>query len=252
MKVIKSNQIFSCNKEVKVEYTGEEVRLSSRRKQEIEKFWLDVNKEQQFLRGDTFTIQSIVEQDDVMNIKLSLTDYAHYLHTVRHHITDQEGCKVVYGAGLIETKDGQFVIGKMASHTAYPDRLQCAGGGLGWEDITGRYFNVENSVLREVNEEFGIEHDTIEQCTPIYLMKTAGYDHLVILFHIKIQLVARELLEDYQRFATELISQGEKPEFQEVIFVEKKRDAVERLFEENVHHAVDYLYPFLMKMVDDE
>ncbi len=38
--------------------------------QEIETFWLDVNK-QQFFRGDVFTVQSVIEWDDVINIKVS-------------------------------------------------------------------------------------------------------------------------------------------------------------------------------------
>ena len=31
---------------------------------------------------------------------LNCADYAHYLHPVRNQITDEEGCKVVFEAGL--------------------------------------------------------------------------------------------------------------------------------------------------------
>src|SRR5699024_7807133 len=70
----------------------------------------------------------------LIHIKVSRTDYAHYLHTIRNGITDHEGCKIVYGAGLVETKDSKFVIGIMGRHKANPNRLHCVGCRLDQKD----------------------------------------------------------------------------------------------------------------------
>lgn len=252
MKMFDVNQLIPYKKEVKIEYTGENVQLTPQRAQDIETFWLDVNKQQQFFRGDVFTIQSIGEGDDVINIKVSRTDYAHYLHTIRNGITDHEGCKIVYGAGLVETKDSKFVIGNMARHTAHPNRLQCVGGGLDQKDRRGPYFDIKESVLRELHEELGVGRQYIAHCAPVFLMKSRTYDDVVILYHIVLNIGAKELSNIYQSFTYQLVKKGQKPEFEQTIFIDRNREAVDRFLTENTHHTVDYLYPFLMKMANEE
>ncbi len=169
---MKSILLTPLTKEVEIEYTQNLVQLSSERKNEIEEFWMEINQDGLFHRGEVFNVDSLIEQESLYKIMLNCTDYAHYLHTVRNHIADEEGCKVVFGAGLVETNDSKFVFGEMANHTAYPGRLQCVGGGLSWDDKKGNHFDIKESVLRELNEELGIDYSKhIEKCTPVFLKK---------------------------------------------------------------------------------
>jgi len=140
----------------------------------------------------------------LIHIKVSRTDYAHYLHTIRNGITDHEWCKIVYGAGLVETKDSKFVIGNMARHTAHPNRLQCVGGGLDQKDRRGPYFDIKESVLRELHEELKIGRQYIAHCAPVFLMKSRTYDDVVILYHIVLNIGAKELSNIYQSFTYQL------------------------------------------------
>jgi len=167
MKTIKLTPI---TKEVEIEYTQNSVQLSSKRKNEIEEFWMEINQDGSFHRGEVFSVESLIERENSYKIMVGCTDYAHYLHTVRNHIEDEEGCKVVFGAGLVETKDSKLVFGEMANHTAFPGRLQCVGGGLSWEDKKGNHFDIKESVLRELNEELGVDRSKhIEKCVPVFI-----------------------------------------------------------------------------------
>lgn len=236
-------------KEVVIEDSKNLVQLSSKRKSEIEQFWLDINQHSTFHRGEIFHVFSINEQEDFCKILLNRTDYAHYLHTVRNHITDEEGCKVVYGAGLVETKDSKFVFGEMANCTAYPGRLQCVGGGLSSEDKKGNYFDMKESIIRELAEELGVdENQHIETCTPVFMKHGGTHDFLVILYHIKLRISEKELINHYQNFVDELLAKGEEPEFQRVIYLDNNIKEVKRFFESNDKDCVDYLQPYLEEM----
>jgi 8-oxo-dGTP pyrophosphatase MutT (NUDIX family) len=246
---MKPIQLIELTKDVKIRYSNSLVELSSRRKKEVEEFWEEINHQNTFHRGEVFNVQSIIEQENSYKIVLNCTDYAHYLHTVRNHITDDEGCKVVFGAGLVETKDSKFVFGEMGNHTAYPGRFQCVGGGLSWNDKKDDYFDIKESVLRELAEELGI-YDTnqIEMCSPVFIKTGGTYDFIVVLYHIKLNITSNELSVNYKNFTDELLLKEEKPEFQSVVYLEKNIDSVYRFFDDS-RYCVDYLQPYLEQMV---
>ncbi|GAB3798823.1 hypothetical protein [Virgibacillus kimchii] len=246
---MKPTKLTPLNKAVEVKYTQQSVPLSLDRKREVEKFWAEVNEGGSFYRGEAFHVDAVMENEHAFRIMLKQTDYAHYLHTVRNHITDEEGCRIVFGAGLAETKDKKFVFGEMAEHTAYPGRLQCAGGGLSWEDVKGNDFDMKHSVLRELQEEMGIVEQThVETCTPVYLKSGGTHDFFVILYHIKLQLTEKEVINMYGDFADSLSAAGEQPEFQQLIFLENNKETITHFFETDERQCVDYLKPFLKQM----
>lgn len=53
------------------------------------------------------------------------------------------------------------------------------------------------------------------------------------------------MLENY---TDELLLKAEKPEFQRVVYLEKNIDILSRFFEDN-KYCVDYLQPYLEKMI---
>lgn len=247
---MKPTVLTPINKQVIIEYAGDEVQLPSERKGEIEDFWLEINRDGTFQRGEIFHVCSIIEQEDLCKVLLKHTDYAHYLHTVRNYITDEEGCKVVYGAGLVETNDCKYIFGEMGNHTAYPGRLQCVGGGLSSEDRNGNYFDMKQSVLRELAEELGVQNsDRIESCIPKFIKAGGPYDFIVILFHIKLRDTAEEFFAKYDNFTETIIAQGEKPEFHNIICIDNSREAVLNFLENDTRQSVDYLRPLLKQMV---
>lgn len=200
-------------KEIEIIYSGEKIQLSSIRKNEIENFWTEINKTHTFFRGEVFTVESILELEKTYRIVVNRTDYAHYLHTVKNNLVDEEACKVIFGAGLVETIDSFFILGEMACHTAYPGRVQFVGGGLGWEDLKEDRFDIKASVLRELHEELGVTSKYVSNCKPVHVKIGGTYNSIVILFHITIDLSKKEFLHHYSLFINKLCNKGEKPEF---------------------------------------
>lgn len=251
---MKPVELIPATKEVIVMNTQNYILLSERRKKDIEHFWMEMNKDGTFHRGEVFNVCSIIEDEDVYKILLNCTDYAHYLYSVRNHITDMEGCRVVYGAGLVETCDSKYIFGEMGNHTAYPGRLQCVGGGLSWEDENENCFNIQQSVLRELAEELGVHNngEMIEKCTPKFIKFGGTYDFLVILYHIKLKISAKEFLEKYHEFTINLKMAGEKPEFQKVICLDSDKKSIAKFFRDNNKPCVDYLRPYLEQMAQRE
>ncbi len=247
---LKPINLTPITKKVEVHFTHNVVQLSSKRKREIEAFWEEVNRDGSFHRGEAFHVDAVTEDEDAFRFLLKQTDYAHYLHTVRNHMKDEEGCRIVFGAGLAETQDAVFVFGEMADHTAYPGRLQCAGGGLSREDLNGNYFDMERSVLREMQEELGVAPHHVERCTPVYVKSGGTYDFFSILFHVKLNILQSELKEIYKKFAETLVSKGEQPEFKDVIFLENNKKAIHNFIENDLRPFEDNLKPFLQKMAE--
>lgn len=242
--------LIPLNKEIEVKCTQNPVHLSDKRQNDIEEFWADVNKDGIFHRGEVFDIESVTEEKYMYKILLNITDYAHHLHTIRKHITDEERCRTIFSAGLIEIVDSKFIIGEMASNTAYPGRLQCAGGGLSYEDLNGDHFDLEKSVLREAKEELAIDEDNhVVHCQPVLMKDVYIHDSLVVLYHLKVNLSEKELRENYEDYVDELTSNNELPEFQSIISIENSKDSVNSFFDNDNRSKDDYLEAFLKYMV---
>lgn len=241
-----ATKLVPLTKEVKVKLLEDQVKLSENRVYQIEQFWNEINVNGQFHRGEVFHVHSIEERHEHYMVNLVRSDYAHYLYSVRHPL-DKESCNIIYSAGLIETTDGTFVFGEMASNTTYPGRLQCVGGGLSDDDLVDSYFDMEISVLRELSEELGLNPATdVIECTPKFIKTGGTFNFTTILYLIKIDLSESELKERYTKFEYQLIKQGEIPEFHKVHYV--KRDEIVEFILQNKKQSVDYLFPFLRKM----
>lgn len=243
-------KLTPLTKKVEVKYTQTMVQLSSKRKWEIEEFWTQANQDGSFHRGESFHVDDVTEDENAFRFMLKQTDYAHYLHTVRNEIKDEEGCRIVFGAGLVETKDAKFVFGEMADHTAYPGRLQFTGGGLSWEDLNGNDFDMKRSVLREMQEELGVKPHHVENCTPMYVKSGGTYGSFAILYHIKLHILEKELKTIYKDFVEALDRKGERPEFQHVIFLENNKEAINHFLENDHRQFEDNLKPFLKEMAE--
>ncbi|SDL01528.1 hypothetical protein [Lacicoccus qingdaonensis] len=243
-------KLIPLSKKVEVICTHKPVQLSETRQDEIENFWADVNKDGKFYRGKVFDIESVTEEKDKYIILLNTTDYAHHLHSVRNHISDAERCRTIFSAALVETTDSKFIIGEMGANTAFPGRLQCAGGGLSNEDLYGDTFDLEKSVLRETKEELAIDEEKhVVRCQPVLMKDVHIHDSLVILYHIKVNMSEEELRKNYQRYVDDLTGNNEVPEFRKIISIDNDRASVHSFFDNDNRTKDDYLEPFLKFMV---
>jgi hypothetical protein len=243
---MKPTVLTPITKPLKVRADGNAVELSDQHHFEIEHYWKQINVNKRFTLGEVFHVHSIEEHEDRFDIILRTTDYAHYLHSVRYETAVEKSCKVVYGAGLVETKDSYFVFGEMADHTAYPGRLQCVGGSLSLEDKNNEYFDLEKSVLRELSEEIGID-DVEKLCdSEVQFIKTGGtYDFIAVLFHINLDLAIKEFQQHYAAYCNKLIAKGEQPEFKRLVTLKNDPNKIREFLQTERRETVDYLFPLL-------
>ena len=224
------------------------VKLSPSFQSKVENFWNNFNNDNRFTLGEIFHVAAVEETAECVNLNLKTTDYAHYLFSVKQANVGEEGCKVIYGAGLIETADSYFVFGEMSDKTAYPGRLQCVGGGLSRQDLHNDEFQLKDSVLREMTEELGIKEQAVKNCS-VQFIKTGGdFDFIAILFHIQLKMTLRELHDTYNDLCLILSAKGESPEFASIISIKNESTEVEDFIKNNTSETVDYLIPYLKKM----
>ncbi|KZE69002.1 hypothetical protein AWM68_01680 [Fictibacillus phosphorivorans] len=226
------------------------VRLSPTFQSEVENFWTRFNSDSRFTRGEVFHVDALEEKDKEIKLHLKSTDYAHYLYSVKNEPVSNEGCRVIYGAGLVETSDSYFVFGEMNKHTAYPGRLQCVGGGLSREDLQGNEFQLRISVLREMTEELGIHKEHVTNCSPCFVKTGGTYDFITVLFYIQLDLTLNQLKERYKAFCEELMDKGEIPEFAEMITIKNEPVTIKNFINNDIRSSVDYLFPLLKKAND--
>jgi hypothetical protein len=59
---MKPIQLIKLTKEVKILYSNTVMELSSRRKKEVEDYWIDINQQNSFHRGEVFNVQSMIKE----------------------------------------------------------------------------------------------------------------------------------------------------------------------------------------------
>ncbi|MET3729390.1 hypothetical protein ABID52_002971 [Fictibacillus halophilus] len=215
---------------------------------EVETFWSRFNHDNRFTNGEVFHIDEMKETEQEIVFDLRLSDYAHYLYSVKTKNRSDHACRVIYGAGLVETKDSYFVFGEMNDHTAYPGRLQCVGGGLSRTDLQSNQFQLQDSVLREMTEELGIQLHCVTSCSVRFLKTGGDYDFLAVLFHIQLNLTNSQLEYEYNKLSEASIAIGEKSEFVRLVSVKNEPSSINNFINNNHRPSVDYLIPLLKEM----
>lgn len=237
---------------VLVKYEPVPVELPESIKEQHEKFWDNQIKINPHLRnGEVFTITQIDNTLKELKVTVAKTDYKHFLYTIRH-----EGCafpcKVIFTCVTVITSDNYIAFGRMNEHTSTPGRLQFTGGGLDESDLDGSVFNLEKSIGKELEEEMGvlIKAPYVNSFAPRFLKSKGTYDFWAVMFELKVDLSMYELRRLFQEHNQRLTDKGERPEFEEFLFVLLEETNVLDFIENNHSLKEDYLDPVLMKYIE--
>lgn len=243
----------SVTKPISVLYTNAAYSLPSEAQSAIDNYWEQLKiSGKKFTRGDVFTIQELLDMPDKIEIKIALTDYAHYLATTAGLKEVQDyPCRVVHTSVLIKTCDNFLVFGEMADHTSTPKRLQCAGGGITRADIIkGNLIDIEGNAQAELLEETGLDwKNTDHKCSIRFAyIKTGGAHNFVgTMFLAETGLSSRDVQAIFDDHNTLLSQQGEKSEFSRLLFVGSSPENVEEFIQTKEGQFVDYLGAWLRK-----
>jgi 8-oxo-dGTP pyrophosphatase MutT (NUDIX family) len=239
--------------QIRVRVLPEPIELPPALRRSITWHWERLKREgKTFENGTVFTIRDWYLDSDLLDVTLMRTRYDHFLYTVHHQLNHPWSCRVMYACALTETSDGYWVIGEMAEHTASPRRLQLPGGGIDESDLKGDQVDFLHSVVREVQEELGINLSEMAdevQIQPLYL-KTGGERHsATLIYHFGLPFTLEDMRQHYDVYVHRLRGEGKKPEFASLAFLKKEKSAVTRFLRLDQRPRVDYLDPLLTKLL---
>lgn len=240
--------IRRIEKKINIVYTGKSVKFLPESRLKIEGYWNKIIKSgKQFYRGEVFAIEKITENNQEIRVNLFLSDYAHYVYTLHHPEKPKEfPCKVAHALILIETVDGYLILGKMASHTAHSGKYQCVGGGIDFSDVSRGKIDFLKNIKRELTEEVGLDmkNKLIVQKLEQKYIKTKGLQNsFAIIYKMNLQVDRKYFENHFIDFQNQFREKGEKTEFDELIFINKKN--FKRILKKIKDYTDDYIIPLL-------
>ena len=139
--------VIKLNKKIEVVKIDEPVNLPPEIQKQIEEFWeKQIQANPHLFNGEVWTVTKCEELPDRIRMCIQKSNYAHYLYDERVGLEGNLACYNLNCGILLETIDGYYIVGEMASTTSYPRCLQISGGNLDQNDIKS-------------NGEVGIQHN---------------------------------------------------------------------------------------------
>lgn len=228
-------------KNIRVSLGDKKIYLSKIVQENIELYWSKcVRYNPHLTRGKVFCIGKMENGPEDFCIELNESDYAHYLYSINHKMHNDEKCAVCFAAGLVETEDRCYIIGRMNKKTSTPFRYQLPGGGIGINDIKNGIVNLDDNLRREIIEELNIDIynvGDVDVFFPAYLKSGGSNGDIAIVYKIRSSLKSREILLRHK--------QNKKREFESLVCLKKKEESIECFFEKHSLY-VDYL-PGILK-----
>jgi 8-oxo-dGTP pyrophosphatase MutT (NUDIX family) len=221
---------------VRVELTDRRLQLSPETAQLVEAHWEAVHRRGQvFRRGVVYAVTQKLEQPAGLLLRLSHSDYAHFLWSLNGNRDHPDHAQVVYACTVLKTSDACFVLGEMNAHTCTPGRLQLAGGGLDMEDFTDGVLDSSRCAARELEEEIGI---ALTEAPTLRYIKEGGEDGFVGLIHRCTTPLTAQAVSDRFRHHVAAMPQ---PELKNLVIVPATPEAVRSFIASEKRPKVDYL-----------
>ncbi len=221
--------IKPITKPIILKYEDRMIKMPPEIEDNIKKFWSEAKEENPNLfNGENHSVESVVEKEDCIEMKVAKTNYATYLYNERIGIPDKNFRIIHIWSGiLLETKDDYFVIGEMCDTTSIPKCLQIPGGGISDEDISDGELDINFNLKRELEEELYLNLDNI-QYEMKYLEcpteKRSVYGFIAIG---KLDMTKEELNTHFENYKNYLKENDLELEFSRLIFLNKSTAAQE-------------------------
>ena len=151
-------------KRINLQYTGQILNLPEELKEKIQEFWNAAVKETPTLyNGEDFAVEEVVETENEIEMRISKTNYAHYLYDERIGIDNEKNrCITPWGGILLLTNDNYWVFGEASENTSFPNGFQISGGGIDKKDINGINIDLVQNIKRELKEEMNLNLEEID------------------------------------------------------------------------------------------
>ncbi len=239
------------NKKIIVRFDGKTIVLPIDLQRKVEENWRKLlANDKKYFNGEVFSIKDIKKSGDKITITVRKTNFAHYLYNRKVDSNlGKYNLRTAFASCLLLTKDNKIIFGKIGAHTSLAGRYQLIGGGLNSDDLNRDVFDMKHSVIREVNEELGInlnDKNLVKSFMPAYL-KTGGNGNVAVVYKVLLNKSAEEILADYEKFVKKLKKVKELPEFSKIVFLSRNGKEVKKFINENEKIMAEYLPLVLLK-----
>ena len=247
-------EIQPIKKAVHIRVSGNKVALPKPIRQKIDQHWQRLVKDNPRLRnGESFTVVTVDETDDQVDIELAETDYAHYLYSHQVGGLGEFTVRIIHSATLVITADNKMIFGAMGEHTSRPGIIQCCGGGIDHNDITNGVVDIEHNTVKELGEELGLDpydKDIVAEFSPRYLKTGGPTGKMTLAYVLRIKLTGAQFLKRYEEFVKKLKDDNQEPEFGQIFCIDMDKDAVEAFIGESEGKLNEYM-PVLLHAAGD-
>ena len=257
--MIKENKIIKVTKPVRLELLKDKFILPPEIQEKVDAYWTELTKKKPFYRREeAFTVSSICDKDDITEIRLAPTDYAHYIYTRSVGLSEEFAFNNIHTSCVIETVDEVLVFGLTGENTANTGISQCVGGGLDHDDIRGNEIDLEHNIKKELQEEVGVDVNN-EEIASDFKFKYLNYafnekfSSIAAIFYLKLKLNEKEFRVHYEEFERRLKENGQVPEFQKLICLPKKEAAIQEFLRNSKRESMDlYMGALLREIISSE
>ncbi|MCX6761590.1 MAG: hypothetical protein NTY33_01980 [Candidatus Moranbacteria bacterium] len=257
--MLKENKIVEVTKPVRLELLKDKFVLPPEIQVKVDAYWEElVEKKPCYRRGEAFTISDVCEKDDAVEVKLALTDYAHYVYTRAVGLPAEFAFNNMHTSCAIETADGVLIFGLTGENTASIGIVQCVGGGLDRDDVRGNEIDLEHNIKKELQEEVGIDANDEKVASSLklgYLKYTFNekFSSIAAIFYLKLKLSEKEFRVHYGEFEKELREKGQVPELQKIVYLPKKEEAIWEFLRNSKSDSLDiYIEALLEKLISED
>ena len=222
--------IKQITKPIILKYEDRMIKMPTEIENNIKKFWSEAKEENPNLfNGENHSVESVVEKEDCIEMKVAKTNYATYLYNERIGIADKNFRIIHIWSGiLLETTDDYFVIGENEETTSIPKCLQIPGGGTSDEDIIDGELDINFNLKREMKEELNLNLDDIKYEMKYLECPTEKRSVYGFLAVGKLDMTKKELNTYFENYKKYLKDNNLELEFSRLIFLNKST-AVEEL-----------------------
>jgi len=224
-------EIRPIKKPVHIRVSGNKIVLPEPLRQQIDQHWQQLVKDNPRLHnGEAFTVVTVDEANEKINIELAETDYAHYLYSYQVGGLGEFTVRIIHSATLVITEDNKMIFGAMGEHTSRPGVIQCCGGGIDHNDITDGIVDIEHNTVKELTEELDLnpyDKNLVVDFSPAYLKTGGPTGKMTLVYVLRLKLSGAQFLQHYEHFVKELKGNHQEPEFGRIFCIDMDKKTIE-------------------------
>ena len=252
---MKPISIHPLEKEIRIRFSGNKVKLPEMLNQEIEKHWQGlISNNPKLFNGEVFTVTNVSETDKTINVDIDETNYAYYLYDIRRNGPGPSGIRLIHSSVIPITSDSKILIGSMNDHTKLPGNVQFCGGGLDFDDIKDNEVDIDHNTKKELGEELGINSSNTQVVESLKksFIKFGGYtDTIVVYYILRLNITAEDFQNRYDKFVEYLKTKEELPEFKKIFVIDFKTQELEKFVVQHADHLEEAV-PDIFRMISVE